>query len=150
MYLCMYVCVLSCVWFFATPWTIACLAPLSMGFPRQEYWSGLPFPPLEDLPDPGIELISFTSPAVAGRFFTTNATWEAQYGSLQYSLVSLLALPESWGPSEEKTGTLLASDLGNYPQQLLPRFLPSCMVSVFFFFFLIFPSFAESEKASAQ
>ena len=37
------------------PWTIACQAPLSMGFPRQEYWSGLPFPPSEDLPDPGIK-----------------------------------------------------------------------------------------------
>ena len=43
-------------------------APLSMGFPRQEYWSGLPFPPQGDLPDPGIEP---ESPAPAGRFFTT-------------------------------------------------------------------------------
>ena len=39
----------------ATPWTVACLAPLSMEFSRQEYWSGLPFPSPEDLPDPGIE-----------------------------------------------------------------------------------------------
>ena len=39
----------------ATPWTVACQAPLSMGFPRQEYWNGLPFPSPEDLPDPGIE-----------------------------------------------------------------------------------------------
>ena len=39
-----------------TPWTVAHQAPLSMGFFRQEYWSGLPFPSLEDLPDPGIEL----------------------------------------------------------------------------------------------
>ena len=39
----------------ATSWTIACQASLSMGFSRQEYWSGLPFPPLGDLPDPGIE-----------------------------------------------------------------------------------------------
>jgi len=38
-----------------TPWTVACQAPLSMGFSRQEYWSGLPFPSLGDLPDPGIE-----------------------------------------------------------------------------------------------
>ena len=43
-------------------------APLSMGFPRQEYWSGLPCPPPGDLPDPGIEP---ASPALAGRFFTT-------------------------------------------------------------------------------
>ena len=43
----------------------------SMGFPRQEYWSGLPFPPPEDLPDPGIKPMSPVSPALAGRFFTT-------------------------------------------------------------------------------
>ena len=39
----------------ATPWTVACQTPLSMGFSRQEYWNGLPFPSLGDLPDPGIE-----------------------------------------------------------------------------------------------
>ena len=46
---------LSRVWLFATPWTIAYQAPPSMGFSRQEYWSGLPFPSPEDLPNPGIE-----------------------------------------------------------------------------------------------
>ena len=46
-------------------------APLSMGFPRQEYWSGLPFPPPGDLPDPEMEHASPTSPALAGRVFTT-------------------------------------------------------------------------------
>ena len=46
---------LSCVQLFATPWTVAYQAPLSMGFSRQEYWSGLPFPSPGDLPDPGIE-----------------------------------------------------------------------------------------------
>ena len=51
-----------------TPWTVTCPAPLSMGLSRQEYRSGLPFPPPGDLPDPGIEA---TSPALAGRFFTT-------------------------------------------------------------------------------
>ena len=45
---------LSCVRLFATPWTVACQAPLSMGFPRQEYWSGLPFPSPGDLPEPGL------------------------------------------------------------------------------------------------
>ena len=53
---------------FATPWDVACQAPLSMGFPRQEYWSGLPFPPPGDLLDPGIQP---ASPSLAGRFFTT-------------------------------------------------------------------------------
>ena len=52
---------------FATPWTVACQVSLSMGFPRQEYWSGLSFPTPGDLPDPGIEL---ESPALAGGFFT--------------------------------------------------------------------------------
>ena len=49
------------------PWTIACQASLSKGFPRQEYWSGLPFPPPGDLPDPGVEP---RSAALAGGFFT--------------------------------------------------------------------------------
>ena len=53
--------------------TVACHVPLSMVFSRQEYWSGLLFPPLGDLPDPGIEPSSFTSPTA----FTTSATWEA-------------------------------------------------------------------------
>ena len=49
-----------------------------MKFSRQEYWSGLPFPPPEDIPDPGIELLSPVSPALAGGFFIDSATWEAQ------------------------------------------------------------------------
>ena len=60
-----------------TPWTIACQAPMSTGFSRQEYWSGLLFPSPGDLPDPGIKPVSLTSPAVAGGFFTTSTTWEA-------------------------------------------------------------------------
>ena len=52
----------------AIPWTVDHQAPLSMGFPGQKYWSGLPFPSPRDLPDPGIECIS---PARAGIFFTT-------------------------------------------------------------------------------
>ena len=48
-----------------------------MGFSRQEYWSGLPCPDPPDLPDPGIKPMSLTSPALAGRFFTTSTTWEA-------------------------------------------------------------------------
>ena len=60
-----------------TPWTVASQAPLSMRFPRQEYWSGLPFPPPGDLPDPGIELESPVSPALAGGFFTTEPPTQA-------------------------------------------------------------------------
>ena len=46
-----------------------------MGFSGQEYWSGVPLPSPEDLPDPGIEPVPLTSPALAGGFFTTGATW---------------------------------------------------------------------------
>ena len=62
---------------FVILWTVARQAPLSMGFSRQEYWSGLPYPPPEDLPDPGIKPASPKSPALAGGFFTTSTTWEA-------------------------------------------------------------------------
>ena len=63
-------CVFSHLQLFGTPWTVACQAPPSMGFPRQGYWSGLPFPPPGGLPDPGIEAASTQAPALAGRFFT--------------------------------------------------------------------------------
>ena len=82
-YVCVYtleycVCMLSCfshVRLFVTLWTLACQLPLSTGFSR--YWSQLPSPPPGDLPDPGIEPASPTSPALAGGFFTTSSTWEA-------------------------------------------------------------------------
>ena len=59
-----------------TLWTAACQASLSMGFSRQKDWSGLPFPPLGDLPDPGIEPMFPVSPALAGRLFPTSTAWE--------------------------------------------------------------------------
>ena len=71
------VCMLSHIQLFATPWTISRQAPLSMGFPRQEYWHGFPFPTPEDFPDPEIEPASLMSSALAGRFFTTSTSWEA-------------------------------------------------------------------------
>ena len=77
----MYACVLICFshdWFFATLWTTAHQAPLSMGVSRQEYWSGLLCPPPGNLPDPGIEPRCLMSPALAGGFFNTGTTWEAQ------------------------------------------------------------------------
>ena len=65
---CAHVQLLSHVQLFVTPWTVVYQAPLSLGFPRQEYWSELPFPSPGALPNPGIEP---TSPALTGRFFTT-------------------------------------------------------------------------------
>ena len=53
------------------PWTVAHQVPPAMGFPKQEYWSGLPFPTLGDLPNPGMAPVSLMSPALAGGFFTT-------------------------------------------------------------------------------
>ena len=61
----MCVCVQSCIQLLETPWIVTLQAPLTMGFSRQEYWNGLPFPTPRDLPNPGIES------ALAGRFFTT-------------------------------------------------------------------------------
>ena len=62
---------------FMTSWRVAHQPPPSMGFFMQEYWSGLPFPPPEDLHDPGIKPRSLMSLAVAGEFFSTSATWGA-------------------------------------------------------------------------
>ena len=77
----------SCVQLFVTPWTIARQAPQSMGFCRQEYWSGLPCPSSGDLPDPGMEETMFLlSPALAGRFLTTSTTWEALILNITYQL----------------------------------------------------------------
>ena len=56
---------------FLALWTVACKAPLSMEFSKQEHWSGLPFSPPRNLPDPGIESVSPVSPALGGKFFTT-------------------------------------------------------------------------------
>ena len=66
----------SSIQLFATLWTIAHQAPLSMGFSRQEYWNGLPCPSTGDLPNPGNKATSLTSPALAGGLFTTSTTWE--------------------------------------------------------------------------
>ena len=62
---------LSHVWLFVTPWTVACQCPLSMKISRQEYWSGLPFPTREDLLDSRIEPASRASSSLTGEFFTT-------------------------------------------------------------------------------
>ena len=69
---------------FVTPWTVAHQGPLSMGCPKQEYWSGLPFPSLGDLSDPGIEP---ESPALAGRFFTTEPPGKPSNNSLRWILL---------------------------------------------------------------
>ena len=65
----MYAHSLSCIQLFETLWTVAHQVPLSVEFPRQEYWSGLPFPLPGDLPNPGNEPTSLMSPTLAGRLY---------------------------------------------------------------------------------
>ena len=76
----------------STPWTVDCQAPLSIVFPRYDYWSVLPFPSPGDLPNPGIDLGSLMSPALAGGFVTTSNAWEAQGLLCTKSLQSCLTL----------------------------------------------------------
>ena len=70
--------VLSHVQHFVAPWTVAHQASLSMEFSRQQYWNSLLFPPPGDLPNLGIEPTSLAFSALAGGFFNTSNTWEAQ------------------------------------------------------------------------
>ena len=82
---------------FATLWILACQAPLSMGFPKQAYWSGLLLPPPRDLPNPGVEP---ASPALAGRFFTADPPGKLHNGTL------LRVLPWSKGSAWISLGVL--------------------------------------------
>ena len=95
-----------------TPWTVAHQAPLSMGFPRQEHWSGSPSPPPGDLPGPGIEPASPGSPALAGRFFTTEPP-----GKPPGPVASLLFLTRSSG----RTGLKDSSVITLPPRGLRPE-----------------------------
>ena len=82
---------------FVAPWTAAFQAPLSMGFPRQEYWSEVPFPTPGDLPDPGIELASLEFSVLAGKIFTCSATAWRLVGTKSLHL-SLIGHIDSWDP----------------------------------------------------
>ena len=91
---------LSRVWLFMTPWTVACQTPLSLAFPRQEYWSGLPLPSPRDLSDPGIEP---TSPALEGGFFTTEPLRKSSRSWQVYKLHTLGRL-RVWRLSRKQQG----------------------------------------------
>ena len=111
----MSVCAFSPVWLFVTPWTVACQAPLSMGVFRQEYWSGLPFPSLGDLPDPGIKPSSLAFPALASRFFTMVPSekpiekWDGVKAELwvQRRAVSSLEAGKEWEEMGVEGGTFV-------------------------------------------
>ena len=100
----------SRVQLFATLWTVAPQAPLSMGFFRLEYWCGLPCPPPGDRPNPGIKPMSLMPPALTGGFFTTSATWEAIKVQLlllllsRFSRVRLCATP--WTAAHQASPSL--------------------------------------------
>ena len=107
----------------ATPWTVARQVPLSMGFPRQECWSGLPFSSSGDLPNPGIEPTSPVSPGLSGEFFTTSAiykiglpTWlSGQESNCHAGDAEDRGLIPGWGrsPEEENGNPLQYSCLEN-------------------------------------
>ena len=100
----------SCLTVFVTPWTVACQVPLSVGFPRQEYWSGLPFPSPGDLPGPGIEPVS---PSPAGGFFTTETPGKPK-------------VENTWSKVKAT-----CSDLSNWETSTMfePQFFASCVLS---------------------
>ena len=103
---------LSHVWLFATPWTVACQAPLSIGFSRREYWSGLPFPSTGVLLDPGIEP---TSPALIGRHILTTVPPGKPSGERQQSFKSCLGRTLSlcvfgWGGNFYRKGQNLEEE----------------------------------------
>ena len=95
-YTCVHVQSFSRVRFFVTSWTVACHPPPSMGISRQEYWSGLPFPPPGDLPNSGMEPVSLGSPALTGRFFTVSTTH-----TCVWKHKPILVFPEGKTPSEK-------------------------------------------------
>ena len=105
--------------------TIARQVPLSMGFSRQECWSGLPRPPPGDLPDPGIEPVSLQSPKLTGGFVTTSATW----GSPSVS-------PEKTEIPGGQIEQLLSGDTQEFKTRLA--------------WFLIFPGYHRDSKGSSS
>ena len=97
---------LSHVQLFATPWTVARQGPLSMEFPRQEYWSGLPFPSPGGIPDPGIKPMSPVSPAWAGGslpLYHLGSQWVCVLNGFSTPLLSAISL------SKEKLGSSCTS-----------------------------------------
>ena len=108
----------SCARLFVTLWTVAFQAPLSMRFSRQEYWSGLPCPSPGDLPDPGMELKSLMSPALAGGFFNTSTTSPRQISTTcdpQFDCYSVKGVPacSSCGPFSFRAQKILTHQCSN-------------------------------------
>ena len=123
---------LSHVQLLAALWTVAHQAPRSMGFPRQEYWSRLPFPSPGDLPDPGFEPMSLVSPALAGRFLTTEPAgkpYESKLNTCSLGLqdshlcgIHMFPVCPAPGPlpplKQNRRHTDFSWGLGNFPPSL--------------------------------
>ena len=126
-----------CVLLFVTLRTIACQAPLSMGFCGREYWSGLPCPAPGDLSDPGIEPMFLTSPALASGFFTTSTTWQGPSSLWKWkslSCVQLFVTPWLYSPRNSsgqntEMGSLSFSRGSSQPQNQTRVF---CIAGGFF------------------
>ena len=96
-------------------WTMTCQDPLSMGFSRQEHWSGLTCPPPEDLSDPGIEPASLMSPALSARFLTISATWETLYMVYPSWKINAYTLLRSiWMENEHETNKFIPIPVINF------------------------------------
>ena len=113
------------------PRTAACQAPLSMEFSRQGYWSGLPCCPPGDLPNPGIKPACLMSPALAGRFFTTLATWEALFLVIPYAKVfdRYIGVFETLAHNIPTVWTTLKRSK-RITQVILPRLFASCFLNL--------------------
>ena len=117
-----YVSVLGHVQLFATLWTTAHQGPLSMAFSRQEYWSRLPFPPPGDLLDPGIEPASLASPALPGRFFSTEPPRKPHLlVSVQFSSVAQSCLTLCDPMNRSTPGLLVHHQLPEFTQTHVHR-----------------------------
>ena len=116
---------LSSVQLFVNLWTIAHQALLSMEFSRQEYQSGMPFPPPGDVPDPRTEHMSLMCPALRGRFFTTKVTWEAKVKELVTQLLSDSLQPHGLQRTrllcpQNSPGKNMVVDSHSLPQGIFP------------------------------
>ena len=144
----MHVGVFSHVPLFATPWTVACLAPLSMGYPRQEYWSGLPFPSPGALSNPGTDLLLLHWQADSLPLsHLGNPSWEVD------KAVQDLTASESL--SIENSPPKLLSQIDNFPSYQLPaiscqtwfvRFFLFSMITLTFILFYVFTSVRIEER----
>ena len=133
-------CVHNQVQLFVILWTVAQQTPLSMGFSRQEYWIGLPFPPPGDLPDPGIQSWALEFTALAGGFVTISTTWDSESevaqqcpvlhdpmdcslpgfsipGIFQTRILEWVVISFSRGSSRPRDRTLLSGTIGRLPSE---------------------------------